>query len=127
MPIESKTFNIMDKPIDLKQEFIVATNNYRANGNFPGVRNKKAVEMYPDENRQVIIDYIRELGTIDPSADNNWSFSPVESDVNVTFESSMDAKNAIAEGSSIQYVGEAANEFGKYSIKLPKVASKAHL
>ena len=125
MPIESKTFNINGQPIDLEQEFIVATNNYRANGNFPGVRNKKAVEMYPDENRQVIIDYIRELGTIDPSADNNWSFAPVENDLNVTFESSRDAKKAITESSSIQYVGEAANEFGKYSIKLPKVASKA--
>ncbi len=120
-----KNLQYNGKPIDLEQEFIVATNNYRANGNFPGVRNKKAVEMYPDENRQVIIDYIRELGTIDPSADNNWSFLPVENDLNVTFESSMDAKKAITDGSSIQYVGEAANEFGKYSIKLPKAASKA--
>ena len=51
---------------------------------------RTAVEMYPDENRQVIIDYIRELGTIDPSADSNWSFSPVANDLNVTFESSMD-------------------------------------
>ena len=112
------------EPIDLEQEFIVATNNYRANGNFPGVRNKTAVELYPDENRQVIIDYISELGTIDPSADNNWSFSPVANDVNVTFESSMDAKDAITEGSLIQYVGEAANEFGKYSITLPKKQSQ---
>ena len=80
--------------------------------------------MYPDENRQVIIDYIRELGTIDPSADNNWSFAPVANDLNVTFESSRDAKEAIAEGSSIQYVGEAANEFGKYYITLPKITLK---
>lgn len=109
------------KPIDLNQEFLVVTNNYRANGTFPGVRNKSAVELYPDENRQVIIDYIRELGTIDPSADHNWSFSPVSNDVSVTFDSSMNAKNAIGEGSSIQFVGESANEFGKYSLKLPKV------
>lgn len=116
-----KNLKYNGKPIDLNQEFIVVTNNYRANGTFPGVRNKSAIELYPDENRQVIIDYIRELGTIDPSADHNWSFSPVANDVNVTFDSSMHAKNAIGEGRSIQFVGESANEFGKYSLKLPKV------
>lgn len=116
-----KNLKYNGKPIDLNQEFIVVTNNYRANGTFPGVRNKSAVELYPDENRQVIIDYIRELGTIDPSADHNWSFSPVSNDVSVSFYSSMNAKNAIGEGSSIQYVGESANEFGKYSLKLPMV------
>ena len=41
-------------------------------------------------------------------------------DVNVTFDSSMNAKSAIQEGSPIQYIGESANEFGKYSLKLPK-------
>jgi 2',3'-cyclic-nucleotide 2'-phosphodiesterase len=115
-----KNLKYNGEPIDLNQEFLVVTNNYRANGTFSGVRNNTAVEMYPDENRQVIIDYIRELGTIDPSADDNWSFSPILNEVNVTFESSMDAKNAIAEGSPIQYVGEGANEFGKYAIALPK-------
>lgn len=115
-----KNLKYNGEPIDLNQEFIVVTNNYRANGTFPGVRNKIAVEIYPDENRQLIIDYISELGTIDPSADQNWSFSPVANDVKVTFDSSMDAKNAIEEGSPIQFVGGSANEFGKYSLKLPK-------
>ncbi|USK39829.1 bifunctional 2',3'-cyclic-nucleotide 2'-phosphodiesterase/3'-nucleotidase [Cytobacillus firmus] len=107
-------------PIDPDQEFIVVTNNYRASGTFPGVRNNTAVELYPDENRQAIIDYIREEQTIDPSADANWSFAPVADEVNVTFESSPDAKNAIAEGSGIGYAGEAGNGFSKYSLQLPE-------
>lgn len=115
-----KNLKYNGKPIDLNQEFMVVTNNYRANGTFPGVRNKTAVEMYPDENRQVIIDYIRELGTIDPSADKNWNFSPVSNDLNVTFESSMDAIKSIPGDSPIQYSGPSVNEFGKYSLKLPK-------
>ncbi|WP_026585008.1 bifunctional 2',3'-cyclic-nucleotide 2'-phosphodiesterase/3'-nucleotidase [Bacillus sp. J33] len=105
--------------IDPDQEFIVVTNNYRASGNFPGVRNNTAVEMYPDENRQAIIDFIREEQSIDPSADSNWSFAPVTEEVNVTFESSPDAKNAIAENSGIHFAGEANNGFGKYSLQLP--------
>ena len=36
-----KNLQYNGQPIDLDQEFIVATNNYRANGNFPGVRNKQ--------------------------------------------------------------------------------------
>ena len=74
-----KNLQYNGEPIDLDQEFLVVTNNYRANGTFPGVKNSMQTEMYPDENRQAIIDYIRDLGSIDPTADGNWKFSPVSS------------------------------------------------
>lgn len=114
-----KNLQYNGKPIDLNQEFLVVTNNYRANGNFPGVKNKTAVEMYPDENRQAIIDYISELGTIDPSADNNWSFSGVSKEVNVTFQSTPNAKNALPQNGLVDYVGEAVDGFAKYKLNLP--------
>ncbi|MCM3388575.1 bifunctional 2',3'-cyclic-nucleotide 2'-phosphodiesterase/3'-nucleotidase [Ureibacillus chungkukjangi] len=104
------------QPIDLKQEFIVATNNYRANGTFPGVRNASYVEVYPDENRQAIIDYIIANETIDPSADNNWKFAALPTTANVVFESSKKAVNSIPEGSTIKYLGDGTDGFGKYSI-----------
>ena len=65
------------KPIDPKQKFIVVTNNYRASGNFPGVRNATESIDYAYENRQAIMDYMIDLGTIDPSADGNWTFAPL--------------------------------------------------
>lgn len=105
------------KPIDDKQQFIVATNNYRANGTFPGVRNATQVEIYPDENRQAIIDYILEQKTINPSADNNWTFAPFPVGVNVVFESSKNAVQVLSDDSNIQYVGEGTDGFGKYTIK----------
>jgi 2',3'-cyclic-nucleotide 2'-phosphodiesterase len=105
------------KPIDLKQEFVVATNNYRANGTFPGVRNATYVEIYPDENRQAIIDYIVANETIDPSADGNWKFAELPANVNVVFESSKKAVDVIPQGSNIEYVGEGTDGFGKYSLK----------
>ena len=119
-----KNLQYNGQPIDLEQEFLVATNNYRAGGNFPGVRNQTAVEMYPDENRQAIIDYIQEQQTIDPSADGNWTFAPVANEVKVVFESSLDAQNAISPESGITFIGETSNESGKYSMKLPVADSQ---
>jgi len=119
-----KNLQYNGQPIDLEQEFLVVTNNYRAGGNFPGVRNQTAVEMYPDENRQAIIDYIQEQQTIDPSADGNWAFSPVSGDVEVVFESSLNAKNALSPESVIEFRGEGEGGFGKYSMKLPVAESQ---
>ena len=75
--------------------------------------------MYPDENRQAIIDYILATGTINPAADGNWQFAGVEKDVNVTFESTPDARAVLGENSPISYIGDAANNFAKYGLKLP--------
>ncbi|WP_420489567.1 bifunctional 2',3'-cyclic-nucleotide 2'-phosphodiesterase/3'-nucleotidase [Neobacillus niacini] len=119
-----KNLQYNGQPIDLEQEFLVATNNYRAGGNFPGVRNQTAVEMYPDENRQAIIDYIQEQQTIDPSADGNWTFAPVAKEVKVVFESSLNAQNTISPKSGIDFIGETANGSGKYSLKLPVAESQ---
>lgn len=113
-----KDLSYKGAPIDLEQNFIVLTNNYRASGQFPGVRNQQSVTMYPDENRQVIIDYILEQGTIDPTADNNWTFTSVLNTPNIQFESAIAAKDLLIENSPIQYIGPSNNGFGLYTITL---------
>lgn len=105
------------KAIDPKQEFIVATNNYRANGTFPGVRNAKEVEIYTVENRQAVIDYIIEKKTIDPSADGNWKFTTLPASAKVMFESSKKAVEVIPTSGNISYLGEGTDGFGKYLLK----------
>ncbi|WP_070962719.1 bifunctional 2',3'-cyclic-nucleotide 2'-phosphodiesterase/3'-nucleotidase [Vibrio sonorensis] len=87
------------KPLDLKQEFIIATNNYRAYSNkFPGTGPDYVAFDAPDENRSILASYIsrvsKELGEVTPSADNNWSFFPVKSnvDLDVRFETSPSEK-----------------------------------
>ncbi len=89
------------KPIDMKQDFIIATNNYRAYSNkFPGTGSDFVAFDSPDENRSVIAAYItrvsQENGEFAPSADNNWSFAPIQSDkaLDIRFETSPSEKAA---------------------------------
>ena len=103
------------KPIDPKQEFIVVTNNYRASGDFPGVRAATDSIDYAYENRQAIMDYMIDVGTIDPSADSNWAFAPLSESINVTFETSGKAKEFIQAGSGIEYLAPTKDGFAKYS------------
>jgi len=89
------------KPIDMKQDFIIATNNYRAYSNkFPGTGAEFVAFDSPDENRSVIASYItrvsNEKGEFQPSADNNWSFAPIQSEtkLDIRFETSPSEKAA---------------------------------
>jgi 2',3'-cyclic-nucleotide 2'-phosphodiesterase/3'-nucleotidase len=106
------------EPIDPEDQFIVATNNYRASGggSFPGLDGSNVVIEAPDENRTILGNYILELGTIDPSADGNWSFKPIEGDVTVTFASAPEAEGAITPEMGIARVGEDEAGFGVYEI-----------
>lgn len=70
------------------QEFIIATNNYRANGGvFPGTGSDHIVINSPDSNREVLANYIRENSPVTPTADGNWSFAPIDTmtDLSVVF------------------------------------------
>ncbi|PJG84456.1 2',3'-cyclic-nucleotide 2'-phosphodiesterase [Conservatibacter flavescens] len=78
------TFN--DTPVKPSDEFIIATNNYRAYGNkFPGTGDDHIVFAAPDENRQILANFIAEQsklhGHISPAADHNWRIAPINSEV----------------------------------------------
>ncbi|CAM4293060.1 bifunctional 2',3'-cyclic-nucleotide 2'-phosphodiesterase/3'-nucleotidase [Vibrio agarivorans] len=119
------------KPIDTKQSFIIATNNYRAFSNaFPGTGEEFIAFEAPDENRTVLANYISrvsaEKGQVVPSADNNWSFAPIatEAKLDVRFETSPSEKAAkfIEERSQYPTKRVATDEvgFAIYSIDLTK-------
>ncbi|QIR14403.1 bifunctional 2',3'-cyclic-nucleotide 2'-phosphodiesterase/3'-nucleotidase [Shewanella aestuarii] len=75
------------------KEFIIASNNYRAfGGKFAGTGSEYVVMELPDTNREALAQYITAQteanGAVDPSADNNWDFVTINSDVklDVRFE-----------------------------------------
>ncbi|MGG0175887.1 bifunctional 2',3'-cyclic-nucleotide 2'-phosphodiesterase/3'-nucleotidase [Gottfriedia acidiceleris] len=121
------------QPIDLNQEFIVVTNNYRAGGggNFPGVKGSELVVDSADENRQILMDYISESKTITPTADHNWSIAPISGNVNVTFTTSPRAEEFIKPNSDITFTNKTdLSGFGIFKIDLgtaPKENIKVQL
>ncbi|KWX73191.1 bifunctional 2',3'-cyclic-nucleotide 2'-phosphodiesterase/3'-nucleotidase [Paenibacillus jilunlii] len=102
--VTSITYN--DQPLNMDQKFIVVTNNYRASGggNFP-IKDGKLIIDTLEENRQVLMDYIKEAGTVNQPADNNWSIAPIKGDVKVTFTSSPKANKVLLKDDRISDTG----------------------
>ncbi|WP_178022215.1 bifunctional 2',3'-cyclic-nucleotide 2'-phosphodiesterase/3'-nucleotidase [uncultured Paenibacillus sp.] len=104
------------KPVDPAQKFVVASNNYRASSSkFANPDGKRIILASPDENRQVIIDYIRENGTINPTADGNWSLAPFGK-ANVTFATSPAAKETAAKAGNLKYLADTKDGYAQFQL-----------
>ncbi|WP_411993168.1 bifunctional 2',3'-cyclic-nucleotide 2'-phosphodiesterase/3'-nucleotidase [Agarivorans sp. DSG3-1] len=126
-----KQLTYQGKAIDPSQQFLIATNNYRAySGGFAGTGEDKVVIQAPDENRTVLANYISRVsksqGEINPTADNNWTFAPLQSKskakINIFFETSPSDKATkfIADNAiyPMQRVGLDDSGFALYQIDL---------
>ena len=108
-------------PVDPAAEFIIATNNYRASGggDFPGAKGDTIIFEGPDTNRDVIVRYIVEQGTISPRADANWTFAPLDG-ATVIFETGPKAADYMddVKGVSMEPAGDGADGFAQFRISL---------
>ena len=109
------------RPVDPAAEFIVATNNYRAwgGGGFPGADGTTIVFEGPDTNRDLLVRYIHERGTVNPSADANWSFAPMPG-TSVVFDTGPRAVAYLGnvKGLALTHLGEAPEGFARFRIAL---------
>ncbi|ULJ65505.1 bifunctional 2',3'-cyclic-nucleotide 2'-phosphodiesterase/3'-nucleotidase [Wielerella bovis] len=108
------------KAVKDSDEFIVATNNYRATGgSFAGTGDNNIIYAAPDENRQVLAQYISQYsqqhGEIRPNADQNWTFKALpQPNLHVYFETANSelARQFIKEKAVRSYTFEKVDETG---------------
>jgi len=109
-----------DAPIDLGQEFIVVTNNYRAagGGHFPGLDGSTIVLEAPDTNREAIQRYIAAQGTVTPTTVGTWRFAAPARTLAVSFDSAPNADLYLPAGNSIRRIGPTEAGFLRLAVDL---------
>jgi len=67
------------EPLDETKDYLVITNNYRANGGgeFPRMDGTAVALVAPETNREILIEHIRARGEIVPDNTPVWRFAPV--------------------------------------------------
>jgi 2',3'-cyclic-nucleotide 2'-phosphodiesterase / 3'-nucleotidase len=109
-----------DQPLVDSQEFIVVTNNYRANGggSFPALDGRTVVYQSPDTVQQVLVDYIRDRGVIEPTTDNSFRFAPLPAGLTIVYDSGPVAQQLLAEVPMLSYLGPGENGFINFKFDL---------
>jgi 2',3'-cyclic-nucleotide 2'-phosphodiesterase/3'-nucleotidase len=106
-------------PIDPAAQFVVVTNNYRADGGggFPGLAKAEAVLRAPDANRDTVLRYLGEEAelAIDPAA--AWRFAPLPG-VTAVFEGSPAGKRLLAERPDVKWSGSVEGGWERFALTL---------
>ncbi|TAG24621.1 MAG: bifunctional 2',3'-cyclic-nucleotide 2'-phosphodiesterase/3'-nucleotidase, partial [Burkholderiales bacterium] len=117
-----KNLRFNGQPIDLNAKFVVATNNYRAygGGNFPALGADKVILDAPEENREALVEYLRDGsqaagGKVNPTADNNWRILAVPG-ITMTFTSASTAQKFLGNHKNIKLLKEGADGFATFAL-----------
>ncbi len=119
----SRIVNLKYKDEDVAEndEFLVITNNYRASGggNFPIFTNDDCVIFISsDETRQIISDYVKAKGTINPEADNNWSIKKTPISGRAVFLSNSNGADELGEFKEITLIEDKGGNLSQYQYNM---------
>ncbi|WP_368505902.1 bifunctional 2',3'-cyclic-nucleotide 2'-phosphodiesterase/3'-nucleotidase [Alkalihalophilus sp. As8PL] len=96
-------------------EFLVATNNYRAGGGGGHLDNAETILASTDENREVIIDYIRNHdGALNIEVSNNWSIVNFETDSTILFQSDLGGQELASQFPTVTFLETITDTTGLY-------------
>lgn len=133
-PVGSRIVNLsyQGKPVAAGDDFIVATNDYRAGGggNFPGIDGSKTIIKSPDANQAVVSNYLQKIGATSGKVSlaangsaRSWSFVKTATAGPVVLRSAP-GHLALAKANGIAVVtaegGLDASGFAKYAVDLSK-------
>lgn len=128
-PVGSRIVNLnfQGKAVAPTDDFIVATNDYRAGGggNFPGIDGSKTIIKSPDASQAIVSDYLKKTPKVTLATNGNaqsWSFVKV-STIGPVILRSAPGKLAVARSAMGRVVSEGALDasgFAKYHIDLSK-------
>ena len=132
-PVGSRIKNLtyLGKPIDVAQEFVIATNNYRATSGksfIDKLDGSGTIWASPDANRDVVIDYIRKNPAVSRAANGaakSWRFAKATVAGPVVFTSGANALS-VAQAAGLANVSLVAADDGsgkgtsKYSVDMSK-------
>lgn len=126
-----KNLSYLGKPMDTAQEFVIATNNYRATSGasfIPKLDGSSAIWASPDANRDVVIGYVRQNPQIIRAANGaakSWRFTKVTTAGPVVFSSGSNALS-VAQAAGLTGVSVLAADDGlgkgmsKYQLDLSR-------
>ena len=105
------------RPVKDADRFVVATNSYRASGggNFFAATPDEIAYVSADTTRNILIDRLRKIGTLDQSARKVWRLAPIGHTA-AWFTSSASA--VPPQGSTIRASGKTRDGFGIFTLSL---------
>ena len=108
------------QPIDPAQEFVVVTNNYRADGGggFAALRGATIVLRAPDMNRDAVLRYLSEVATAPIVSQPSWRFAPAGGTLMLAFDSAPAARSLLAEHPDIQWTGAGEGGWERFALRV---------
>ena len=106
--------------IDEDHEFIVITNNHRADGGFPHMDGASTVFSSGERNLDILIEYVEAHSPVEPAPSNNWSLKPLETAGSLVYQSHPDAIDFIEKYNiaGLELIDTTRRGFGVFRVDL---------